>query len=89
MRRAMVTALNRENTPTQIYKKVKEYNSKISLNNVCTYLSLLKKEGIVTCINESQSKGRLYKLTPDGVRIKEQMQKSLFLLQLYLQITLL
>ena len=67
-------ALNGKMTPTQIYKILKENDKHITLNNVCTLLSLLKKQSIVICINKEQKKGRLYILTTAGKLIKEQMQ---------------
>lgn len=50
--------------PTQIAK-----DSGIRTNHISKTLSELKKENLATCINEEAKKGRLYKLTPLGIKI--------------------
>jgi predicted transcriptional regulator len=48
-------------TPTSISKTLK-----ISLSNVSTKLSELKKRGLVSCITPERKKGRIYVLTKKG-----------------------
>ena len=38
----------------------------ISINTVSNVLALLKKEGLVYCINEDYHRQRLYRLTSEG-----------------------
>jgi DNA-binding transcriptional ArsR family regulator len=48
-------------TPTSISK-----NLKISLSNVSTKLSELRKRGLVSCVTPERKKGRIYILTKKG-----------------------
>jgi len=48
-------------TPTSLSKFLK-----ISLSNVSTKLSELKKRGLVSCINPERRKGRIYVITRKG-----------------------
>ena len=58
--------MSKEKIPTQIKDE-----TKISLNNVSDVLRELRKKKIVTCVNPKEKTGRLYKLTPKGMRIRE------------------
>jgi DNA-binding transcriptional ArsR family regulator len=53
-------------TPTDISKILK-----ISLSNVSTKLSELKKRGLVSCITPERRKGRIYILTKKGKDLLE------------------
>jgi predicted transcriptional regulator len=48
-------------TPTSLSKSLK-----ISLSNVSTKLSELKRRGLVSCINPERKKGRIYIITSKG-----------------------
>ncbi len=60
-------------TPTQIHKQAKHYNEKISLNNTSDVLRDFLKKGIVVCINSDAKTGRLYELTEDGEKIRNEL----------------
>lgn len=53
-------------TPSEIAKDLD-----IRLNHVSMYLGELKKEGLVSCLNENSKKGRLYQLTELGQKVLE------------------
>lgn len=55
--------------PTHIAK-----DSGIRTNHISKVLSELKGKDIVECINEEDRKGRLYRLTPTGKNILEQIE---------------
>ena len=55
--------------PTHIAK-----DSGIRTNHISKVLSELKGKEIVECINEEDRKGRLYRLTPTGKNILEQIE---------------
>lgn len=75
-RRAVIKALSHKLTPTQICKKSKFYNKKISLNNTSDILRLFAKKGIAVCLNPEAKIGRLYKLTEEGEEIREELLKE-------------
>lgn len=53
-------------TPSDISK-----NTGIRLNHVSMFLSELKEKKLITCLNESAKKGRLYQLTDLGKKVIE------------------
>ena len=59
---------------TKIPTEIKE-ETKLSLNNVSDVLREFKKKKIVKCLNPKEKTGRLYKLTPKGMRIREMLEK--------------
>ena len=65
-RKRILRVMSKEKIPTQIKDE-----TKISLNNVSDVLRELRKKKIVTCVNPKEKTGRLYKLTPKGMRIRE------------------
>ena len=65
-RRKILKVMGKEKIPTQIKDE-----TKISLNNVSDVLRELRKKKIVRCVNPKEKTGRLYKLTPKGMRIRE------------------
>ena len=69
-RKKIIKSLNKEKIPTQIKEE-----TKISLNNVSDVLREFKKRKIALCLNPKDKTGRLYKLTPKGMRIRERMEK--------------
>lgn len=48
----------------------------IRTNHISKVLSELKNEELVVCINEEARKGRLYKLTDDGVVVLNKLLSS-------------
>ncbi len=75
-RKAVLKALSHKMTPTEICKKSKHYNEKISLNNTSDILRLFAKKRIAVCLNPEAKIGRLYELTEDGVEIREELLKE-------------
>ncbi len=71
-KRKIIKALNKENPkiPSQIKKE-----TEISLNNVSDVLREFRKKKIVRCLNPKEKTGRLYELTPKGMRIKEKIKE--------------
>ena len=55
-------------TPKQI-----AMNSQIRQNHISKTLKELKEHELVECINEEMRKGRLYRLTPLGMKILSEM----------------
>ena len=68
-RRKVIKVLKKPKIPTQIKEE-----TKLSLNNVSDTLRAFRKKRIVKCINPKAKTGRVYKLTPKGMRIREQME---------------
>ncbi len=71
----------REKTVKSIGEKVKiptniAKDSGIRTNHISKVLSELKGKDIVECINEEDRKGRLYRLTPTGKEVLEQIQED-------------
>jgi predicted transcriptional regulator len=48
-------------TPTSLSKSLK-----VSLSNISTKLSELRRRGLVSCINPQRKKGRIYMITSKG-----------------------
>lgn len=57
-------------TPTQIAD-----DADIKLNHISKILHQLKDCGVAVCLNEEARRGRLYKLTPLGEEIADQLGK--------------
>jgi len=57
-------------TPTFIAK-----DCGIRTNHISKVLKELKENQLAVCINEDAKKGRLYKLTPQGLQVMEMIQK--------------
>ena len=75
-KRAVIKAMDKIKTPSQIYKKAKELNNKLSLNNTSDILREFRKKGIAVCLNEDKRMRRLYELTEIGKEIRELIFKS-------------
>ena len=65
-RKKILKAMGKAKIPTQIKEE-----TKISLNNVSDVLREFRKKKIAKCLNPKQKTGRLYELTPKGMRIRE------------------
>jgi len=69
-RKKIIKAMGKTKIPTEIKEE-----TKLSLNNVSDVLREFKKKKIVKCLNPREKTGRLYKLTPKGMRIREMVEK--------------
>jgi len=70
-RTAILKAISRPKTPTQIRKNSLQFNGKISLNNTSDILRQFARKGIAVCLNAEAKVGRLYKLTDEGEKIRD------------------
>ncbi len=75
-RKAILKAMDKVRTVTDICKKSKYYNEKISLNNCSDILRSFATNGLAECLNEHDRTGRLYKLTEDGENIRAELLKE-------------
>ena len=69
-RKKIIKIMGKPRIPTEIKEE-----TNLSLNNVSDVLREFKKKRIVQCLNPKEKTGRLYKLTPKGMRIKEMMEE--------------
>ena len=69
-RKKIIKVMSKPKIPTEIKEE-----TKLSLNNVSDVLREFKKKRIVRCLNPKEKTGRLYKLTPKGMRIKEMLEE--------------
>ena len=69
-RKKIIKAMDKTKIPTEIKEE-----TKLSLNNVSDVLREFKKKKIVRVLNPKEKTGRLYKLTPKGMRIKEMIDE--------------
>ncbi|VVB80178.1 Uncharacterised protein [uncultured archaeon] len=69
-RRKVLKTMNKAKIPTEIKEE-----TKLSLNNVSDVLRDFRKKKIVKLLNPKDKTGRLYKLTPKGMKIKEMLEK--------------
>ena len=70
-RKKIIKALNKPKIPTQIKEE-----TRLSLNNVSDVLRAFQKKKIARCLNPKEKTGRLYELTPKGMRIREELEKQ-------------
>ena len=69
-RKKVIKSLTRPKIPSQI-----KGDTKLSLNNVSDVLRAFQKKKIARCLNPKEKTGRLYELTPKGMRIREELEK--------------
>lgn len=69
-REKVIKVLNKAKTPTQVKKE-----TGLSLNNVSDVLRAFAKKKIAKCLKPKEKTGRPYKLTPKGMRIREELEK--------------
>ena len=69
-RKKIIKSLTRPKIPSQI-----KGDTKLSLNNVSDVLRAFQKKKIARCLNPKEKTGRLYELTPKGMRIREELEK--------------
>ena len=67
-RTKILKAMDKPKIPTQI-----KNDTNLALNNVSDVLREFRKKKIVRCVNPKEKTGRVYKLTPKGLRIKEML----------------
>ena len=68
-RKKILKVMNHPKIPTQIKEE-----AELSLNNVSDVLREFRKKKIATCLNPKEKTGRLYELTPKGMRIRELLE---------------
>ncbi len=68
-RRKIIKVISKPKIPSQIKQE-----TKLSLNNVSDVLRAFKKKKIAKCLNPKEKTGRLYELTPKGMRIREELK---------------
>jgi len=69
LRKRVLFALDKPNTPTELAKKLDTDRSSVSRS-----ILFLCKKGILKCINPNDKRGRLYKTTPKGYKIREYLK---------------
>ena len=69
-RKKIIKVMSKPRIPTEIKEE-----TRLSLNNVSDVLREFKKKRIVRCLNPKEKTGRLYKLTPKGMRIREMLEE--------------
>ena len=70
-RRAIIQVLSKGKIPTQ-----GEEETRLSLNNVSDVLRAFEKRKLVRCLNPRAKTGRVYQLTPSGMRVREMLQSK-------------
>jgi hypothetical protein len=75
-RSAVIKAMTKPLTPSQVCKRAKQYNEKISLNNTSDILRSFKAKGLAVCLNEDVKIGRFYQLTAVGKEILDVLMKG-------------
>jgi len=60
-------------TSKQVEQKAHELGKDISFNNVSGILQELVQIGIATCLNPEKKRGKIYKLTADGEKIRKML----------------
>ena len=68
-RKKIIKVMGKAKIPTEIKEE-----TKLSLNNVSDVLREFRKKKIVKVLNPKEKTGRLYKLTPKGMRIREMVE---------------
>jgi predicted transcriptional regulator len=69
-KKKILSVLTKPKIPTEIKDE-----TNLSLNNVSDVLRAFRKKKIVKCLNPKEKTGRLYELTPKGMRIREMLEK--------------
>ncbi|MCX6817301.1 MAG: ArsR family transcriptional regulator [Candidatus Aenigmarchaeota archaeon] len=67
-RKAIIEALEKPKIPSQIRN-----DTKLSIANVSKILKLFVDNGIAECLNPNTKMGKLYKLTPKGQALREEL----------------
>ena len=72
-RREIIRVMTGIKIPAQIYQESVKHNPKITRNSVSDVLRSFKKEGVAVCINEDAKKGRFWKLTSLGEKLRKKL----------------
>ena len=75
-RTAVMKALTSPKTPTQEFKKAKEYHEKNFLNSTSSVLRAFVWMRLAVCVNVEKKTGRFYQLTEEGKEIQEELMKN-------------
>lgn len=75
-RREIIKALIGLKVPSQIYQEAVKLNPKITRNSVSDILRQFKAKELAKCINEEETKGRIYELTKLGRKIRDYVMKD-------------
>lgn len=68
-RKKILKVMNKPKIPTQIKEE-----TKLSLNNVSDVLREFRKKKLAKCVNPDEKTGRIYTLTPKGMRVREMLE---------------
>lgn len=68
-RRKIIEVLTKPKIPTQI-----KDDADLSLNNVSDVLRAFRQRKIVKCVNPKERTGRIYELTPKGMKIRDMLK---------------
>ena len=69
-KKKIIKVMNKPKIPTQIKEE-----THLSLNNVSDVLREFRKKKIAKVLNPKEKTGRLYKLTPKGMKIREMIEE--------------
>jgi len=75
VRTMLLKILTKPMTTRQIIDKTKENGKDIHFNNVSALLQEFVKIGLAECINPEKKRGRIYRLTPEGEKIRDILLK--------------
>jgi predicted transcriptional regulator len=67
-RTKVIKVMNKPKIPTQI-----KDDANLALNNVSDVLREFREKKIARCVNPKEKTGRIYELTPKGMRIREML----------------
>ena len=70
-RREILKNISDVQTPTQLSNK-----SGYSLNHTSRILREFTRKGIVKCLNPKAKTGRIYKITPKGKRVRDELKQN-------------
>ena len=73
---AILKAFSKELTSSQLHKRSKHYNERISMNNASDVVRSFARMGIAVCLTPKNKTGRVYKLTTDGEEIRNELLKE-------------
>jgi len=75
-RTAILKVMDKPRTVTEVCKKSKYYNKRISLNNCSDILRSFVRHGVAICLNKEEKVGRLYQLTKAAEEIRIELLKE-------------
>lgn len=72
-KRAVMMVMEKPMFPSEIQKKAKTINPKLSLNNTSDIVRSFTEHGLAHCLNPKEKIGRLYELTKKGKRVRKEI----------------